>query len=159
MGDERLDGDPPAEVAELIECGIRCRLFAYRAPDGSCPALDELERMPSNVQQAYGLRFRKLCEHGPESLREDQYHKWTKRMHPDPAIKEFGAFKDIRSKTRIPSFPDGDGIRILTHMIQGKKEDKLSNKAALETLRIRDEYLKRRSRFLQAGPVPAQLWR
>lgn len=140
---------PPGQLVVLVDEGPRCRLYAYRGPDGSVPVLEALEAQDSSVQEAYAVRFRRLCAEGPERLRDDQYHKWKSNRAKDrDDIKEFAAFKDNRSKTRIPSFPDGAGVRVLTHLITGKKEDRLDPRGVREAVKIREEYMRRKAALL-----------
>jgi hypothetical protein len=137
MGSE---ADPDESLAELIEEGHRCRIFAYRDVNGIAVARVALEELMQKVQEAYAVRFVRMCSHGAESMKPEHYHKWV----GDLRVREFGAFKDLKSKTRIPSFPDGPGIRILTHVITGKKEDKLKEGDILETIKIYQDYMQRK---------------
>lgn len=85
-----------------------------------------------------------MAQEGPERMKPDHYHKWTKRK--DARLQAFhGAFKDLHSKTRIPCFFDGQGRMILTHLIEGKKEDELGESDKRDTLAIFEEYQRRKA--------------
>ena len=139
MGTEWLE-DPDSALTIEIASGPRGRLYAYRHPDGSS-VLDALNK---KLKKRYGVRFWRFANEGAETLKGDHYHNWAN----DDEMRDFSAFKDLDSKTRIPIFPEGrPGMFVATHLISGKNEDKLKTKDKLETLRVRAEYYERQARL------------
>ena len=132
------------ELLVLVYEGPRRRIFAYRTADDRVPALDELDAQASTTQQRYTLKFQKMGDNG--QLRGEQFHRWKDTDY----CSGLSAFKDIGSKTRIPSFPDGSGTMILTHMITGKKEDKIRERDQREAMKYKNEYFSRKLE-LKAG--------
>ena len=132
-----------AQVAELSS--VRSSRISAQSLVPLKEIVDHVGQKDS-VQQAYTVRFMRICSEGAERMREDHYHKWIKQK--DPRVREFAAFKDLRSKTRIPSFPDGSGVRILTHMIHNKKENKIDSKEINKAFRVYEDYLERKARIL-----------
>lgn len=115
-------------------------------------ALEELRRRYPHLEGAYAARWKRMADEGPEAMKADHYHKWTKRKDPQMAAAVHGAFKDLRSKTRIPCFGDGPGRMILTHLIEGKKEDELSEADKRATLAIVEDYMRRKAALTQRAP-------
>lgn len=123
-------------VQPIYTDGPRRRIYAYRRADGSVPVLEGLDSLDPKAQARYGTRFKEMGLNG--QLRGKYYHPWK------GSGAGMGAFKDNQSQTRIPAFPDGDGILIVTHVITGKKEDKLNERDVRKARGYRDEYFKRK---------------
>ena len=136
-----VEYEPPGALAVPVDtAGPRRRIYAYRLRDGRAPAVDGLEALDPQAQARYFARFREMGMNG--QLRGKYYHPWKGKA------KGMAAFKDNQSQTRIPSFPDGAGNLILTHVIEGKKEDKIPEADENEALRYRAEYLERKARMM-----------
>ena len=132
--------EPPEVLAEPVYVtGASRRIYAYRAADGSIPALSALAGQDRQVRERYGVKFKQMGDYG--QLDGKLYHPWNHEKR----TKGMSAFKDNASQTRIPTFADGQGNLILTHLITGKKEDQIKPKDINEALRIRAEYQARKA--------------
>jgi len=145
---DRGSGPPdPSLARDLGIAGRFCRIYAYRA-DGSVLVLDAFERVRrqhKTIQAAYTIRWQKMAEQGPASLKHHEYDRWT----GEDRTRHLSAFKHIASKTRVPCFYDGVGVLIVTHLIEGKKEDKLDQRHVLQTLGYCDDYFRRKAEITQ----------
>lgn len=140
----------------LLVSGDRLSIFGIRAPNGTVPLIDDIQRVTrqyKHLESAYATRWKRMALHGPEAMKPDHYHKWKREKDPRIAMIH-GAFKDLTSKTRIPAFFDGKGKMILTHLLEGKKENALSGSDKLETLNKFNEYQMRKKQLLQSACVP-----
>lgn len=153
--EEPLD---PSLARDMGIRGDRCALYAYRAPDGSVPLLEAFDnfQMHDHLKGTYAARLQRAAQDGMERLKGDHYHKYTKEMDKALAARIHGVFKDINSKTRIPCFFDGRKRLVLTHLIEGKKEDKLNEKDKLVTINLVDEYHARKAELAQQRSRPTR---
>lgn len=136
-------------LRRLIYRGERLSIYAYRGPGGEVPllnAIDRLRRRYPHLREAYMTRWKRAADHGLEQMKADHYHTWTKKHDKRLAGTLLGAFKDLNSKTRVPVFADGPGVLVLTHLIEGKKEDAIKPKDRKDTLGFYDEYWNRKER-------------
>jgi hypothetical protein len=125
---------------ELVAQGARRTIVAYRDSAGRCPVLDFLASAGTKIEAKYGLKFRKLCDHG--KLDGKEYHQMpVKRIKEVEGMSEF---KDNPTKTRILCMNDNERARlVLLHAFGGKKEDDVDPQEIYVANRRRIDYLDR----------------
>ncbi len=137
------------ELVRLVHRGPLRVIYAYKDPNGGAPAFEFLNGLDAAAKARYMLRFVKMGNEG--RLRGTDFHPWDDSKNK--GAKGLGAFKDIASKTRIPSFAEGEqGVLVLTHGFGGKKEDDIDTRQVNEAIRIRQDYHNRKTELLKTHP-------
>jgi hypothetical protein len=151
-------GDPPQlpspypprtlAVPVFVKPGMVRTIYAYRATDGSAPAIDFLNGLNELEQGRYFLKFEIMCQDG--RLRGQNYHT-LKKSKGNKHVEDLAEFKDIGSKSRMPCFPDPEarGVIILTHGFGGKKENETDPVQVARAVSIRSDYIARRDEMLR----------
>lgn len=140
-------------------------IYAIKNENGSSDVLDDLnayERQFPGVTESYQTRFKRMAGEGVARMSGHHFHRWKHYMVASGVATPsfFGAFKDLRSQTRIPVFTDGPKRMVLTHLLTGKKEDDLTQSQLREGIRVIEAYRAKKagieyvpSKSASAGPA------
>jgi len=136
---------PSVDIAKPVLITMdRVKIYAYVDAKGVCPFEEFLSTLDRSAKKRYVISFQKMCMNG--FLRGEEWHVWDPayKRSPPPIPARMGAFKDIESKSRVPSFwTDERGIMVLTHGFGGKKEDDIDVVEVNRAIRIRNDYCAR----------------
>lgn len=131
-----MDRPPPELVVPIYVVGARRHIYAYKTADGRVPAREFLDGLDKKSRARYWAHFQVMGDTG--MLAGKFWHPWKR------AGRGMSAFKDNGSQTRIPAFPDGEGVLILTGGISGKNEDEIPERDVNAALRAMQDYKTRK---------------